>query len=339
MGRLGWSQPRWAARGEPANTAFLCGPGGLAVGPDGTILVADVWSQRIRAIDPATGLIRTVAGTGARAYGGDGGPATEAYLGNPHDVAVDAQGRVVIADTRHGHVRRVDADGIIRAVAGTTLQWDKGDGGPALGACLIHVEAVAHGPGGDIYLGDAIGRIRRIDARSGIITTVAGCGLSGYSGDGGPATQARIGHPTAICVDAQGHMYFADKAYHVVRRVDVDAHSGNITTVAGCGQAGFSPDGTPAQLAKLDTPYGLTIGPDGMLYLADSRNNRVRRIAQDGTLETVVGSGVAGDASDGGPALEARLNEPHGLCFYGENVLLISDHFNNKVKVVKLRHD
>jgi DNA-binding beta-propeller fold protein YncE len=320
--------------GEPASAAFLCGPGGLAVGPDGTIFVADVWSQRIRAIDPAAGLICTVAGTGARAYGGDGGPATEAYLGNPHDVAVDGQGRAVIADTRHGHVRRIDADGIIRAVAGTTLQWDTGDGGPALGACLVHVEAVAHGPGGDIYLGDAIGRIRRIDTRSGIITTVAGCGLPGYSGDGGAATQARIGHPTAICFDAQGHLYFADKAYHVVRRND--AYSGIITTVAGCGQAGFSSDGTPAQLAKLDTPYGLAVGPDGMLYLADSRNNRVRRVAQDGTLETVAGSGLPGDAGDGGLAIEARLNEPHGLCFYEPDVLLISDHFNNKIKAVRI---
>lgn len=319
--------------GAPADQAFLCGPGGLAVGRDGTLYIADVWSQRVRAIDPHTGQIRTLAGNGARAYGGDGGPATAAYLGNPHDVAVDAHGRVIIADTRHGHVRRVDEDGRIHAIAGTTLQWDKGDGGPALGACLVHVEAVAHGPRGDIYLGDAVGRIRRIDAQSGLISTVVGIGLPGYSGDGGPASQARIGTPTAIRFDAQGRLYFTDKAYHVVRVVGLD---GGIHTLAGCGSPGYAPDGTPATQAQIDTPYGLALGPDGTVYFADSRNNRVRRIAPDGTLATVAGGALAGDAGEGGLATQARLNEPHGLCFYGPDILLISDHFNNKVKAVKL---
>lgn len=320
--------------GEPATRAFLCGPGGLAVGPDGRIYVADVWSQRVRSIDPVTGVVETVAGNGARAYGGDGGPATAACLGNPHDVSVDSRGRVVIADTRHGHVRRVDEDGIIRTVAGTTFQWDKGDGGPALGACLVHVEAVAHGPGDDIYLGDAIGRIRRIDVRTGIITTVAGIGLPGYSGDGGPATAARIGTPTAIRFDSDGNLYFADRAYHVVRRID---RGGTITTVAGRGHPGFSPDGTPASEALLDTPFGLAVAPDGTVYVSDSRNNRVRRVGRDGALETLAGGAQAGDAGEGGPARGARMNEPHGLCLYGEDVLLISDHFNNRLKAIRLR--
>jgi sugar lactone lactonase YvrE len=319
--------------GEAASSAFLCGPGGLSIAPDGHIYVADVWNQRIRAIDPATGMIRTVAGNGARAYGGDNGKATEAYLGNPHDVSVDARGRVVIADTRHGHVRRVDEDGVIRVVAGTTLQWDKGDGGPAVSACVVHVEAVAHGPNDDIYLGDGIGRIRKIDAKTGIITTVAGTGISGYSGNGGPATRARIGAPTAIRFDAEGSLYFADKAHHVVRKVDA---GGTITTVVGRGQAGYSPDGTPALEAYLDMPYGLAISPDGLVYVSDSRNNRVCRVTHEGTLETVAGGNTPGDTSDGGTAIEARLNEPHGLCFFGPDILLISDHFNNRIKAVKL---
>ena len=169
--------------GEAASSAFLNGPGGLAATPDGRIVIADVWNQRIRAIDPESGVIETVAGTGSRAYGGDGGPAVEAHLGNPHDVSVDRAGRIVIADTRHGHVRRVDGDGVIRNVAGAAFQWDKGDGGPALSACLMHVLSVAHGPNDDLYIGDAgCGRIRRIDASTGIITTVAGVGLHGYAG-------------------------------------------------------------------------------------------------------------------------------------------------------------
>lgn len=312
--------------GGAATAAFLCGPGGLAVGPDGTLYIADVWSQRVRAVDPRTGAIRTVAGNGARAYGGDGGPAVEAYLGNPHDVSMDSRGRLVIADTRHGHVRRLDEAGVIRAVAGTGLQWDKGDGGPALGACVVHVEAVAHGPGDDIFLGDAVGRIRRIDGQTGLISTVVGIGLPGYSGDGGPATAARIGTPTAIRFDRSGNLYFTDRAHHVVRRVD--AQSGLITTLAGLGRPGFSPDGAPAHEALLDTPWGLEVGPDGAIYIADSGNNRVCRMRPGGPLTTLIG---AGERIGGLP-----LNEPHGLRLYGAGALLVSDHFNNRVLAVAL---
>jgi sugar lactone lactonase YvrE len=326
--------------GEAASQAFLNGPGGLAVGPNGHIYIADVWNQRIRAIDPLSGLIRTVAGNGARAYGGDNGLANEAYLGNPHDVAVDSQGRVLIADTRNGRIRRIELDGVIRVVAGTTLpwdagegRWDKGDGGPAVSASFSYIEAVAIAANDDIYVGDGVGRIRKIDARSGVITTVAGRGFTGYSGDGGPAVQARIGTPTAIRFDRVGNLYFTDRTYHVVRMVAVD---GVITTVVGCGVAGFSPDGTIAQAAQINQPYGLALASDDTLYFADSRNNRVRRVTADGRLETVAGSATAGDAGEGGPAITAQLNEPHGLCFASKGLLLISDHYNNRVKVVRL---
>ncbi len=320
--------------GEPATSAFVNSPGGLSVGPNGDVYVADTWNQRIRAIDATTGVIRGVAGNGARAYGGDGGPANEAYLGNPHDVSVDSQGRVVIADTRHGHVRRVDEDGIIRNVAGAAFQWDKGDGGPALGANLVHVLSVAHGPDDDIYVGDGgVGRIRKVDAVTGIITTVAGTGLPGYTGDGGPATDARIGAPTAIRFDGDGNMYFADKDHHVVRKVDTD---GIITTIIGIGEDGYSQDGIMAASAMLDTPWGLEVSPSGVVFVADSHNNRVRKIGPDGTLRTVAGSYDAGDGGDAGPSNSARINEPHGLCLYGNEVLLFSDFFNNRVRAIKL---
>ena len=327
--------------GEVATAGFLNGPGGLAIAPDGTIVIADVWNQRIRALDPQTGHIRTVAGNGARAFGGENGPATAAYIGNPHDVAVDSQGRILIADTRHGRIRRVELDGTLRTVAGTTLpwdggegRWDKGDNGPANSASFGGIEAVAVDREDNIYVGDVtFGRIRKIDAQTGIITTIAGVGIPGYSGDRGPATRARIGAPTAIRFDVAGNLYFTDRASHTVRRIDGE---GIITTVVGRGQAGFTPDGEVATAAHIDTPYGLAIAPNGTLYFADSRNNRVRRVNSDGRLETVAGGEMDGDGGEGELAALAMLNEPHGLAWWGEGILLISDHYNNRIKAIRV---
>ena len=318
--------------GRPATKAFLSSPDGISLGPDGHIYFADSHHQLIRAIDPVTGVVRTVAGSGGRSYGGDNGPATEAYLYNPADVSVDDGGRVVIADSINGYVRRVDEDGVIRVLAGTGLGSDTGDGGVALSASLVGPRSVAHGPNGDIYIGDGAGRIRKVDAASGVITTVAGTGISGYTGDGDPATEARIGSPVAISIDHDGTIYFADAPQHVVRRVDA---KGNIATIAGTGEQGYSPDGTPAVQVALDRPGGIALADDGTVYFSDSNNNRVRKITRDGTLETVAGGDKAGDAGDGGLATEASLNKPGGLCLYGD-VLLISDSINNRIKAVRV---
>ena len=320
--------------GEVATSAFLCGPWGLSLGPDGHIYFADQWNQRIRAIDPETGFCRTIAGNGARAYGGDGGPALGAYLGNPSGVSVDARGRVVIADGRHGHVRRVDRDGIIHNLAGAAFQWDKGDGGPAVNANLVDPVAVAHDAAGHIYIGDGgVGRIRKIDAETGLIDSVVGTGIQGYAGDGGPANGARIGKPTAIAFDEAGALYFTDALAHVVRRVDKD---GVIATIVGTGEPGFSPDGTPVRAARLDSPHGVVAAGHGSLYIADTGNNCVRRLSSDGRLETVAGAGDAGYCGDGGPAVGAGLSSPMGLCMYGDEVLLIADHFNHRIRAIKL---
>jgi len=320
--------------GGPARDAFIRGPGGICTGPDGRVYFADVWHQRIRAIDSRTGVIQTVAGNGGRAYGGDEGMATEAAFGSPHDVSVDSRGRIIITDSRHGRIRRVDEDGIVRNLAGTAFMWDKGDGGPSVSASLYHVQSVAHGPGDDVYIGDAIGRIRRIDDATGIITTIAGTGIQGNSGDGGPAVEAKIGAPSAIRFDAAGNLYFSDTANHVIRVVDTN---GTISTVAGTGQPGFAEDGTLATEAALDTPWGLAVSPDGQIFMSDSMNNRVRRITPGGAIQTLVGSEQPGDFGDGGPATSARLNEPHGLCLLGGDVLLICDNFNNRIRAVRLQ--
>ena len=319
--------------GGPASEAFLGCPNGISVGPDGHIYFADMLADRVRAIDPVTGIIRTIAGSGGRGYGGDNGPATEAHFLWTGDVSVDSRGRVVIADMLNGRVRRVDDDGMIRCLAGTGQGWDGGDGGPAISASFVSALAVTHGPDDDIYVGDSAGRIRKIDARTGIIDTVAGTGTHGYTGDGGAAVLARVGAPSAIRFDGRGDLYFSDRDFHVVRKVDSE---GVITTIVGSGGPGFSPDGTPALQARLNKPYGLEVTSDGVVYISDSLNNRVRRISEDGLLETVAGGPTPGDSGVGGPAVEASLNEPHGLCFYGDDVLLVSDHFSNRIKAVKI---
>ena len=320
--------------GEVATSAFLNGVESMDVAPDGHIYLADRWNQRVRAIDPHTGIIRAIAGNGARAYGGDNGPAAEAYLDNPGHVSVDSRGRVIIAHGRLSRVRRVDEDGIIRTVVGTGQNWDKGDGGPAISACLVQPTALTHGPRGDIYVADAIGRIRKVDASSGVITTVAGTGLAGHTGDRGAATEARIGPASALVVDREGFVIFSDPAFHVIRRIDP---RGVITTIAGRGEAGFSPDGTAAVEAHINSPQSVTLSHDGVVYFSDSMNNRVRRINAEGRFETVAGSGEQGIAPDEVQATSAALNEPHGICFFDSRILLISDFYNNKVKAIKLK--
>ena len=184
-------------------------------------------------------------------------------------------------------------------------------------------------------MGDAVGRIRRIDAVTGVITTVAGVGIQGWSGDGGPAINVRIGAPSAIRIARDGSLYFTDAAWHVVRRVDA---AGTISTVAGTGEPGFSPDGTHAREARIDQPWGLAVDRSGRVYFSDSSNNRVRRIEPDGTLRTVAGSGEAGDTGDGSKAARAKLNEPHGICLYSQDVLLVSDYYNNRIRAVRLEN-
>ena len=326
--------------GEAATNAFLCGPSGLAVDASGKIYVADIWNQRIRMIAPQTGVISSIAGDGARAYGGDNGPATAAHIGNPHDVSVDSLGRLVLADTRNGRLRRVEADGTIITIAGTTLPWDsgpgcwdKGDNGPANSASMVQLVSVCHAANDDIYLGDAVGRIRRIDAATGIITTVAGRGRVGYLGDGGPATAALIGNPAALCFDAAGNLYFADSIHHVIRKIDV---AGMITTVVGTGEAGFDQDGTDVASARIDSPCGVIVAKDGTLYFSDTGNGLVRYVTGDGKLATLAGGGEAREVSEAIPAQSVHLNHPYGLCFYNDEILLISDHYNNSLRAVKI---
>jgi sugar lactone lactonase YvrE len=322
---------RFAGDGGPATAASLNQPRGRpAVGPDGSIYVADTFNNRIRRIAP-NGVISTVAGTGVKGFSGDGGPAVNARLSGPHDVAVDGAGNVYIADAANHRIRRVTADGVIRTVAGTGSAGFNGDGIAATAARLNRPKALVLA-GSRFWFSDGDNnRIRRVDLSSGIISTVAGTGVAGFSGDGGPALRARIRAPRAIDRDTQGNLYFADSRNNRIRRVGPD---GIIRTVAGTGVAGFSGDGGPATRARLNVPRGLTVG-GGMLYIADSDNSRVRRVdLGTGIITTLVGNGARRYAGDGGPAAQASLYNPRGVAIDPRGRLLISDTLNNRIRAV-----
>ena len=292
--------------GGPASAALLGhGPRGVAVDAAGNLYIADTRNSRIRRVD-TSGIITTVAGAGFCPFGGDGGPATSACLNRPFGVAVDAAGKLYIADTRNCRIRRVDTTGIIDTVAGSFACTFGGDGGPASSAFLRFPASVAIDSAGNIFISGGC-RLRRVDTGA-IITTVAGRGVCGFGGDGGPATSAMLGQAEGVAVDDLGNIYIADGPNCRVRGVDT---SGVITTVAGDGVCGFAGDGGPATSARLSSPQDVAVDAVGNLYIADFGNCRVRRVDTSGIISTVAGSGLCFSlVGDGGPATSAGLERP-----------------------------
>ncbi len=278
-----------------------------------------------------------MAGNGASGFSGDGGPATAASLAGPVGVAVGADGSVYIADFGPNRIRRVGADGIITTVAGNGTIGFSGDGGPATTASLHFPTSVALAPDGSLYFVDSVNlRIRRVGL-DGIITTVAGNGTIGSSGDGGPATAASLALPVGVAVGTDGSLYIADTGSGRIRRVGAD---GIITTVAGNGTYGFSGDGGSATAASLAGPGGVAVSADGSVYFADSGNNRVRRVGPDGIITTVAGNGSGGFSGDGGLATAASLNNPSGIAVGGDGSLYIgvagiANSGNSRIRQIK----
>lgn len=223
--------------------------------------------------------------------------------------------------------------GTIATAAGNGNYGYSGDGGPATEAGLQYAFGVATGTDGKVYVADTYShRIRVIDSATGVITTIAGNGIAGYSGDGGPATQASLAYPYSLTVDDGGNLFIADTFNHRVRHVN--AQTGVITTIAGSGQEGFTGDGQ-AQAVALNRPTAVALdGQDG-LYVADSLNNRVRRVAlSSGTIATVAGTGEARFSGDGGPATQAALSDPFGVALDSGRNLYISDLHNQRIRRV-----
>ena len=314
----------YSGDGGPAVEVALVYAYGLAVDGVGNLYFSD--GTRIRRVD-STGIITTVAGTGERGYSGDGGPAVEALL-IASGVAVDRAGNLYIADTYNSRIRRVDSTGTITTVVGSGEFGYSGDGGPAVEAALGYVRGVAVDGAGNLYIADANNsRIRRVDL-TGIITTVAGSGEFGYSGDGGPAVEAALGlagYLGEVAVDGAGNLYIADTYNARIRRVD---STGTITTVVGSGEFGDSGDGGPAVEATLgDVSGGLAVDGAGNLYIADNNNHRIRKVDSTGTITTIAGSGEYGYSGDGGPAVEAALADPKSVAVDGAGNLYFADGF------------
>jgi sugar lactone lactonase YvrE len=276
-GRAGYS-----GDGGPALRAELRSPYGIALDAASNLYIVDRLNACVRLVEAATGLIRTIAGTGEAGYAGDGGPATAAQFQEPNDLVLDGQGRLFIADVRDHRVRMVDlTSGVITTVAGTGEGGSTGDGGPAVRATLLGPRALAFGPSGDLYIclrNDH--KVRRIDKRSGLIHTVAGTGEKGYTGDHGTARQATFNGPKEIAVDSGENIYLVDTENHCIRRID--AGSGVVTTVAGTGQPGSGGDGGPATAASLKRPHGACVDGAGNIYIGDSENHRLRLVSVHG---------------------------------------------------------
>ncbi|MDW8169332.1 MAG: hypothetical protein RML74_12745 [Acidobacteriota bacterium] len=326
----GSSARGFSGDGGSALQARLNMPVALALGDDGTLFIADSGNNRVRAVDPQ-GVIRTVAGGGI----GDGGDPRQATLNLPYGVAVDKRGRLYIADTEHHRIRRLTLGAEnprIETIAGTGLSGYNGDERPAIEARLNSPRGLAVDAEGNLYIADTFNhRVRKITP-DGVITTVAGTGRAGFSGDGGLATRAELRLPLAVAVDAEGRLYIADAGNNRVRRVELD---GTITTIVGTGKRGFGGDDGPAIAAALDTPAALAFDKDGRLLIADAGNHRLRRVdLSSGTIVTIAGKGTPGSGGDGGAAKDAELNTPSGLAVDAEGTVYIADSGNHRVRKI-----
>ncbi|MFE4518594.1 RICIN domain-containing protein [Kitasatospora sp. NPDC056783] len=312
----------------PAVTAELNRPFGIAVDGTGTLYFADRDNHRIRKIT-TDGRISTVAGTGKAGFGGDNGPAEKAQLNDPRGVVVDGAGVLHIADGGNHRIRKVAADGRISTVAGTGTAGFGGDGGPAVKAQLDSPLWVVVDGAGVLHIADHNNdRVRKV-AADGTISTVAGTGTAGFGGDGGPAVKAQLNRPHGLALDGAGTLYIADSLNQRVRKVAAD---GTISTVAGTGTAGFGGDDGPAVEARLDVPTGVVVDGTGVLHIADGGNQRVRKVAADGTISTVAGTGTAGSTGDGGPGKDAQLNNPLGLAVDCVDTLYITEYGGQRIR-------
>ena len=321
----------------PKNTAFYLPQDG-EFGPNGDFYFSDWNNHRIRRIH--NDLVDTVAGTGEIGDAPDG-PALSIRLNHPTHVSFDAQGRMLLSAWHNSKLKRVDlVTGMATNIAGTGARAYSGDGGLATLAKMDLPSSAVEDSHGDIYISDQANfRIRKIDIATGNINTICGTGTAGYTGDGGPATLALLRSPVGqsappagrIDIDAQDRIYIADTGNHCIRRIETD---GTIVTLAGTGSPGYTGDGGLATKAALNTPSDVAVAPDGAVYIADTKNNVVRRIDPDGTIKTVAGTGAGGFSGDGRLGRDAKLNRPYGVAVAPNGDVVIADTHNHRFRIL-----
>ncbi len=315
--------------GGPATLAQLFQPSALALDSDGNLFVADSGTERIRQVR-RDGTMTTLAGNGTPARGAaDGGPAAGSALNTPMGVAMDSLGNVLLADTYNHRVLLVTPSHALRTVAGTGTSGASPEGTAALAAQLRAPRGVCSGRGGNVYIVDTSNhRVLRLPPGA-TLQTAAGNGSRGSAGDDGPARLAQLNTPSACATDSAGNLFIADTANHAIRRVNP---AGVISTVAGSGVEGTSGDEGAATAARLDSPRGVAVDDVGDIFIADTGNQRIRLVTPDGIIHGIAGTGAAGFAGDGGPALAALLNGPQGLYLDGAGDLYFADSGNNRIR-------
>ncbi|MEJ2006224.1 MAG: hypothetical protein P8X57_14960 [Cyclobacteriaceae bacterium] len=319
--------------GIPALKAGLMLPAGLAVDADNNLYFVEPNRDQVRMVERATGRIYRIAGTGEQGFSGDGGPAVDAQLSRPWDIVIDQYNNLYIAEAYNQIIRKVNlSNGVITTVAGTPgISGDAGEGGLAIKARLASPEGVALDNMGNLIISESMNdKVKRVDMQTGIISTVAGTGIAGFAGDGGPAVNALLNDPYGIAVDSEGNIFIADQQNSRIRKpisiyIDdednvyfdsgsvirmVSASNGIISTFAGNGLQGFSGDGGPAAEARFYLPGHLAGDNEGNIFVSDRYNERIRIIDQSDVINTFAGNGTRIDDIEGAPFESVQLDNP-----------------------------
>jgi streptogramin lyase len=312
-------------------------PFGVEIGPDGGLYVCEVRNHRVWRVDLKSGAAKVVAGSGKAGYAGDGGKATAALLNEPYEVRFDKTGNMLFVEMKNHLVRKVDAKtGLISTVAGSGKAGFGGDGGPATKAQMSTPHSIALDDQDNLYIADiANHRIRKVDAKTGVIESIAGNGEKKLPENGQAAKDKPLLGPRALFIQGSD-MWIALREGHSVWKLDLKV--GRVAHIAGSGKKGFTGDGAAAKAATFDGPKGIALGPDGNVYVMDTENNAARKIdLKSGLISTVAGSGPQekGSGGDGGPAMKAQMDRPHGICVGPDGAIYIGDTNNHRVRRVK----
>jgi len=330
----GTGQRGYSGDGGPASRAQINNPYGITIGADGALYICDTDNHVVRKVS-RDGTITTVAGNGKRGYSGDGQKATEASMNEPYELRFDRHGNLYVVERMNHVVRFVDArTGLIRTVVGNGKAGFSGDGGPAVSASLHEPHSIQLDGKGNLYICDIRNhRIRRVNLKSGVITTFAGTGERAPTPDGAKIAGTPLNGPRALDFDKQGNLWLALREGNAVYKMDLKR--GKLHHVAGTGAQGFSGNGGPAKLATLSGPKGLSVGPNGNIYLTDTESHSLRMIdIRKQTLELIAGTGDRGDGPEGNPK-SCRMSRPHGVFVASDGSIYVGDSEAHRVRVIR----